>query len=154
MHALGSVNTSDSVTHCIPSGLTERCFCISVLTYQTINKASRGPSPTHSRAAVSVCWWIQTMSARLNYFLSPLTPSRLRLQMIVIAVSLTWWLAVSDTFTSRDPDRTAYQLVPMSPCRYTAGKNRVYEYWFTNHNVHYKTVTSIHYHNMCFLLSH
>jgi len=129
MNALGPVNTSDSVTHCIPRGFTERCFhpqqpCLNVLIHQTINKASLGP-PAHSQqllVAVSVCWWMQMMSARANYCLSQLTPSRLRLQMILIVVSLTWWLAVSDTFTSRDPDRTAYQLVPMSPCLYTAGK--------------------------------
>lgn len=39
---------------------------------------------------------------------------------ISLEPDLTWWLAVSDTLTSREPDRTAYQLVPMSPCRNTA----------------------------------
>lgn len=63
INASGSVNTSDSVTHCIPSGFTERCFhpqqpWLDVLVYQTINKASRGPSVcplTAASVAVSVC---------------------------------------------------------------------------------------------------
>lgn len=37
---------------------------------------------------------------------------------------LTWWLAVSDTLTSREPDSTAYQLVPMSPCRNTGDSKK------------------------------
>lgn len=35
----------------------------------------------------------------------------------------TWWLAVSETLTSSEPERTAYQLVPISPCRYTTAQN-------------------------------
>lgn len=34
-------------------------------------------------------------------------------------ISRTWWLDVSETLTSSEPERTAYQLVPMSPWRYT-----------------------------------
>lgn len=34
----------------------------------------------------------------------------------------TWWLAVSETLTSSEPDSTAYQLVPISPCRYTTAQ--------------------------------
>lgn len=33
--------------------------------------------------------------------------------------SPTWWHEVSETLTSSEPERTVYQLVPMSPWRYT-----------------------------------
>lgn len=55
--------------------------------------------------------------------------------IISLESELTWWLAVSDTLTSREPDRTAYQLVPMSPCRNTVDrKKNIRNHVISSHN--------------------
>lgn len=92
------------------------CFCTWKCEQVEIIKKKMITMATITNIAVTLLMWWQKLC--YDSHISPLSFKHFKSEP-KFKPDFTWWYEVSETLTSREPERTAYQLVPMSPWRYT-----------------------------------